>query len=172
MDKLEELATKIAIRDKILEYSIAMDRCNKKVGYNIFTEDSVLNMGEVFQGSGKEFVDNCCRNHLMLECTNHWMPETYVVVVSDTEAHSMTYGGNFYNAFKDAQGLQWSGGSWCRYYDKWRKCPDGQWRIFYREVANEIFNAWPVNNNVPTRQGTRDASDIHYKFFPEHKPEE
>lgn len=168
MDRLDILEAKIAIRDKIMEYSVAMDRCNKKVGYNVFTEDSQLNLPN-YQGSGKGFVDMCCVNHLYLECTNHWMPETLVYIDSETEAHSMTYGGNFYNSPKEETGAQTGGGSWCRYYDKWRKEADGQWRIYCREATYEVMMQYPVDCPWELAQGTRDETDIHYRFFPEHK---
>lgn len=167
MDAIDIALAKIAVRDKICEYSISMDLCNAEVGYNCFTVDSHLDYGPTYQGDGKGFVDMCCKQHFNLTATNHWMPMTYVVIDSETEAHSITWGGNFCATLPAEDGSQTQSASWCRYYDKWRKEADGQWRIYYREVGYEIFNSFPVVNDYPISPGTRDANDIHYKYFPE-----
>lgn len=172
MDPLEMLLAKDAIRDQIYRYCVSMDRWDLEVGYDIFTEDSVLDYGaDVYQGDGKGFVDMCCLlAHPNLYMTAHRMVNVLIAFDSPTEAHSQTYGhcNMILPPAEDGVSTQKLGAD-CRYLDRWVKCDDGVWRIRERLAVTDWNTQEAVTLTKPAAdyRGDKDTEPL-YSFFPEY----
>lgn len=76
---IQEVADRQAITDLLYRYCRAMDRIDHELGYGIWHDDGEADYGEnVFQGSGRGFIDHVCEQHSHL--INHSHQVTNVVI--------------------------------------------------------------------------------------------
>ena len=90
MDEIKTLLAKEAIRDQIYVYCRALDRIDNELGYSVFAEDSQVDYGPTYRGTGRGFIDNMLEQHRHMICTHHMMTNILIKVDGD-KAVSETY---------------------------------------------------------------------------------
>jgi SnoaL-like protein len=70
--ELEDLLAREAIRAQLHNYCRAMDRRDDRLGHAVWHEDGTADYGaDVFQGLGRDFVDQVSRSHLRRTAHSH-----------------------------------------------------------------------------------------------------
>ena len=133
-EQLKVLIEKEEIKDQIYRYCRAVDRIDKELGYSIFAEDSVVDYGPNYKGSGHGFIDYVLDVHRPMLSTHHMTSNTYIKV-KDNNAASETY---LYVSckMKGKENKTFSIEARCRYIDNWEK-RNGKWLIVKRIVAGD-----------------------------------
>lgn len=161
-DVLRELADRQAITDLIYRYCRAMDRIDAELGYSIWHEDATADYGqEVYQGSGRGFIDFACSQHRKALVHAHQVTNIIIELDGDRAA-SESYVISDLRAGQAPQVKQIT--TWGRYLDRWSK-RDGRWGIDHRVSIrdfSEIRDASPMP--IPER-GRRDRSDPSYTML-------
>lgn len=173
VDDLQVLLIKEAIHDQIVNYCISMDRLDQELGYNVFTEDCMIDFGpDIYQGDPKGFVDTCCLEwHPPLLATAHCMTNVKIVIDGPDAARSMMYGLILMVTNPDDEGNTTISFNHVRYHDQWVKQEDGQWRVSDRKVATD-WNGTVLQFTVslgPTYAERTTRTDAFCDLFPEYK---
>jgi hypothetical protein len=161
-DILRELADRQAITDLIYRYCRAMDRIDAELGYTIWHDDAVADYGEeVYQGSGRGFIDFVCNQHRSALIHAHQVTNIIIELDGDRAA-SESYVISDLRAGQPPQVKQIT--TWGRYLDQWSK-RNGRWGIDRRQAVrdfSEIRDASPMP--LPER-GKRDRTDPSYAIL-------
>ena len=80
MTELEQLVAKEAIRDQIYTYCRSLDRIDNELGYSVFAEDSEVDYGPTYKGTGRGFIDMMLDQHRQMISTSHMM--TNIIITS------------------------------------------------------------------------------------------
>lgn len=168
MEAIQELLNKQAIHDKLCAYCRSMDRIDVPLGYTVFTEDSAVDYGAHYQGSGWGFVDWSARTHAKTyQATSHQITNCLIrlgadglTAVSETYLHTLqlTKPGRDGNC----QEVHVAG----RYLDRW-VCIDGDWKISARQMVQDIAELRPCTCSLPRFGGRQDHADPSYALFEE-----
>lgn len=126
---LEELLAREAIRAQLHNYCRAMDRRDDALGHAVWHADGTADYGaDVFQGSGRAFVDQVSRNHLRRTAHSHQLA-TIGIEVDGEAATSEAYATvRLVTEAGDATTEELFVG---RYLDRW-SCREGRWAIDHR----------------------------------------
>ncbi len=169
MTDLEKLLAKDQMREKIYLYARCMDRCDNNLCDEVFTEDCTMDYGPQFQGSARGFCEWAAQNHQKnFDTTSHQYTNIIIKFKSDDEAVSEIYA--VVNLFgKDGwatePGKRKRITTHARYLDRWRRCADGQWRIYERHYCQEQCDLYDITLNLGGFNTQRGKDDIVYKLF-------
>ena len=160
---LEILIEKDKIRDQIFNYCRALDRIDNELGYTIFAEDSEVDYGPTYKGTGRGFIDMMLKMHRKMVSTHHMMTNILIKFNEDgTKAASETY---MYAAckYKNKKGeASFTVEARCRDIDNWEK-RDGKWVIVKRVVAGDNSFIIPAPQYTDDYNNGRDkVRDISY----------
>ena len=96
MTELEQLVAKEAIRDQIYTYCRSLDRIDNELGYSVFAEDSEVDYGPTYKGTGRGFIDMMLDQHRQMISTSHMMTNIIIKfneagdkAVSETYMHAI-----------------------------------------------------------------------------------
>ena len=133
-EELKVLMAKDAIRDQLYTYCHALDRIDAELGYTVFSEDSYVDYGPTYKGTGRGFIDQCLEEHRKNVSTHHMMTNILIKVDGD-KAASETY---MYAACKYPMedGRSYTVEARCRDIDNW-EFRNGKWLIVKRVVAGD-----------------------------------
>ncbi|MDE2303391.1 MAG: nuclear transport factor 2 family protein [Sphingomonadales bacterium] len=155
----EALADREAIREQIYRYCRAMDRIDHELGYSIWHEDGTADYGaDVFQGSGRGFIDHVCAVHAQLLTHNHQV-SNIVIALDGERAGSEAYvtarlrlerGGKLHEMTVVS-----------RYCDRWSK-RDGHWALDHRHTIMETDEIREVTAMKRHDTARRDRDDPSY----------
>ena len=161
---LRALLDKQAITDQLANYCRAVDRLDKPLGYAVFHEDSTADYGaDVYQGSGRGFIDSVCAAHLQTINHSHQVCNSVIVVDGDS-AGSETY---FHSATRImAGGKLIQIRVWGRYLDAWSR-RGGRWAIDRRRTLFDFDETRDILLTERHEQGTRDRTDPSYALLKE-----
>lgn len=137
MTELEQLVAKEAIRDQIYTYCRSLDRIDNELGYSVFAEDSKVDYGPTYKGTGRGFIDMMLDQHRQMISTSHMMTNIIIKfneagdkAVSETYMHAI-------NKYKNKAGqASFTVQARCRDIDNW-ELRDGKWLIVKRIVAGD-----------------------------------
>jgi SnoaL-like domain len=148
-----------AITDLIYRYCRAMDRIDPELGYSIWHPDGTADYGaNVFQGSGRDFVDHVCAQHR--GTLNHSHQVTNIIIALEGDrASSESYCTATLRIMRGDVLMQIS--VWNRYIDTWSK-RDGRWGIDARLAVIDFDEIRPVTAMSQTSRGSRDRNDPSY----------
>lgn len=165
-EELQILLSKQAIQEKIYNYCRAMDRMDNPLGFNIFSEDSIVDYGSHFQGSGRGFVEWANRTHKKVYlATSHQVTNIFIKISSDAmHAVSEAYLHTLQLARPDAGGKYREIHVAGRYLDEWI-CLDGEWKIRYRRYIQDISEMRECEHPLERFGGMRSHSDPSYALF-------
>ena len=160
---LEILIEKDKIRDQIFNYCRALERIDNELGYTIFAEDSEVDYGPTYKGTGRGFIDMMLKMHRKMVSTHHMMTNILIKFNEDgTKAASETY---MYAAckYKNKKGeASFTVEARCRDIDNWEK-RDGKWVIVKRVVAGDNSFIIPAPQYTDDYNNGRDkVRDISY----------
>lgn len=161
-DALQVLLAKDQIREKLVQYCRSMDRIDRELGYNVFTEDSHLIYGNYFDGTGREFIDWVCDFHATVVWTSHNVMNETIRVDGDT-AGSETYIIGCIRLL-DAEGNMMEQAIHGRYLDKW-VCIDGEWFVKERLFALDFNDTHAITEHTEHDYGRRDTTDPSYEVL-------
>lgn len=142
---LQLLLDREAIRDCLIRYCHAVDRCDADLLRTVYwpdgTDDHVF-----WKGTGAEFVDFCIpilktRDQTLHAISNH------LIRVEGDEARSQCY-YNAYERVKRKDGTSNDVTFIGRYLDVLTK-RDGEWRIFNRKCVIDSWRIWPDSADWP-----------------------
>lgn len=163
MTDLEILIEKDKIRDQIFNYCRALDRIDNELGYTIFAEDSEVDYGPTYKGTGRGFIDMMLKMHRKMVSTHHMMTNILIKFNEDgSKAASETY---MYAAckYKNKKGeASFTVEARCRDIDNWEK-RDRKWVIVKRVVAGDNSFIIPAPQYTDDYNNGRDkVRDISY----------
>lgn len=159
---LREVADRQAITDQLYRYCRAMDRIDNELGYTIWHEDGTADYGaEVFQGSGRGFIDHVSVQHASILQHSHQVTNIIIELDGD-RAGSEAYVTARLRIERDGKLLQMVVIS--RYLDTWSR-RDGRWAIDHRHTVmemDEVAEVTPMKRHDTAR---RDRSDPSYSVL-------
>jgi len=157
--RLEAAADRQEITDLIYRYCRSMDRMDHEQGYAIWHEDGTADYGpDVFQGSGRGFIDWVCESHKHLDAHSHQVTNIVIEVDGDkagSEAYCIA------TLRREHEGKHTQLMVWNRYIDQWSK-REGRWGIDKRVTVidfDEVREVTPIGQRT---LGSRDHSDPSY----------
>jgi SnoaL-like domain len=151
-----------AITDQIYRYCRAMDRIDADLGYTIWHENGTADYGaNVFQGSGRDFIDHVCAQHR--GTLNHSHQVTNIIIELDGDrAASESYCTANLRIMRGDVLTQIS--VWNRYIDSWSKRA-GRWAIDHRIAVIDFDEMRAVAAMSQTSRGSRDRNDPSYSVL-------
>lgn len=127
--ELEGLLAREAIRRRLHDYCRAMDRRDDELGYAVWHEDGTADYGaDVFQGLGRDFVDQVSRNHLRRTAHSHQLATIGIEVDGDTAVSEAYATVRLVTEAADGVSEERFVG---RYLDRWSR-REGRWAIDHR----------------------------------------
>lgn len=148
-----------AITDQIYRYCRAMDRIDRQLGYAVWHEDGTADYGpDIFQGTGRDFVDHVCVQHGQTLGHSHQMSNIIIETDGDKASSESAVTATL-RIMRGDQLMQIT--VWSRYVDSWSK-RDGRWAIDHRIAINDFDEIREVTPLRPTTRGSRDRSDPSY----------
>jgi hypothetical protein len=156
---LQAVADRQAITDQIYRYCRAMDRIDHELGYSIWHEDGTADYGkDVFQGSGRAFIDHVCIQHGHLLTHSHQVTNV-IIELDDDRAGSEAYVTATLRMERNGTLLQMVVLS--RYIDRWSK-RNGRWAIDHRVTVMDMDEIRAVTPMKQHDRGSRDRNDPSY----------
>lgn len=150
-----------AIEYLLKAYCRSMDRRDDELGRLVFFDDSTVDYGAMFQGSGHGFVAFSNRAHERFETHLHRISNTLVELSGD-HAASETYVDAQFRLRED--GALFDLYTRGRYLDRWER-REGRWAITHRRYVNEMAGKRPITEVPFAVEGVRDQSDPSYALF-------
>jgi hypothetical protein len=158
-ERLQELVDKQDITEVIYRYARSMDRLDAELGYSVFWPEATADYHEqMYQGTGKGFVDMCMAAHPGFLSHSHQFSNILITVDGDT-ATSETYGDVTLRR-ADADGRLIDTRNLGRYVDRWER-RDGEWRIIERTYVHDFDASTQPGSDFQTI-GARDRTDPSY----------
>jgi hypothetical protein len=173
----EQLAARAAIIDTTYQYCRAMDRMDKGLTLDCFTENATLSYSGIFEGDAKGFIEWLWPVHSKLVSHVHSLSNCLVSFADQTEPTSESY--IMTTLRLEDNGVLYDNIGNGRYFDRWTQEGD-RWRIKERAYTTTFTSAIPVKNldisghlnlkgkRLPVAAGTRDKSDPSYKIIGEY----
>jgi len=159
---LQDVAAREAIRQQLHNYCRAMDRRDDRLGYSVWHEDGTADYGpEIFQGLGRDFVDQVSQSHLGRTAHSHQIA-TVGIEVNGTRAASEAYVTVRLRTVADDGVTEelYAG----RYLDRW-SLRNERWAIDHRVWVLDFDEAdRPVSTRLPIGS-RRDPGDPSYAVF-------
>jgi hypothetical protein len=156
---VRDLADRQAITDLIYRYCRSMDRIDVELGYSIWHDDAVADYGaEVYQGSGRGFIDFVCEQHRGTLTHVHQVTNILIDLDGD-RAGSESYVVSDLRAGRGEQVKQIT--TWGRYIDQWSR-RNGRWGIDKRIAIRDFSEMRDVTPMPLPARGARDPSDPSY----------
>jgi hypothetical protein len=155
----DSMTDREAITDQIYRYCRAMDRIDHELGYSIWHENGLADYGpEVFQGTGRDFIDHVCKQHSGLLHHMHQMGNIIIEIDGDKAGSESCVIATLRMKRGDtlAQMMVWS-----RYIDSWSK-RDGRWALDKRMAVRDFDEIREVTAMYDHDTGKRDRTDPSY----------
>ena len=144
-------------------YCRGLDRMDKAMVYSVFSEDASAHYYDLYEGTGRGFVDWVWEAHAAMNRHSHQISNTLIELDGD-KASSEAYvtvvlwkrnGGDMIETVVRG-----------RYLDRWEKRED-QWLIVHREhvMDTQSVNGVPVAD-AANKESARDESDPSFRFIP------
>ena len=159
---VRELADRQAITDQIYRYCRSMDRIDHDLGYSVFHDDATVDYGEeVFQGSGRGFIDHVCAQHARTLIHLHQVTNILIELDGDRAA-SESYVFSDLRVGAEEQPKQIT--TWGRYLDQWSR-REGRWAIDRRIAIRDFSEIRDVTLMPLPKRSSRDKTDPSYAIL-------
>lgn len=182
MMKIEDLLAKQEIRERIVIYCRAIDRCDRNLLESVFHDDAMHDHGP-YKGPSRQFCDFALELLARLEYTTHQASNILIHMVDDNNALSETYFNAYHRikagveepAFPDHDLSQdedvWIAG---RYIDHFQR-RDGEWKIAKRCGIHDWVRWAPArdrgfSHSPANERGQRFPDDRSYHLAIGEKP--
>ena len=148
-----------AITDQIYRYCRAMDRMDHALGYSIWHNDGTADYGtDVFQGTGREFIDHVCIQHSQLLNHSHQM-SNIIIALNGDKAGSESYVTATLRMRRGDALKQMT--VWSRYVDTWSR-RERVWALDHRIAIRDFDEIRDVTAMYDHDIGKRDRTDPSY----------
>ncbi len=161
--QLQELIDKQAIREVLSRYCRALDRMDKNMAYAVWHEQGTAHYLDLYEGSGRGFVDWVWEAHAAMERHSHQINNLLITINGD-KAQSEAYVTVALWTCKDQQGQQQEIIARSRYLDQW-SYQQGRWAIDQRTHVLDMQTTHPLIRGEVNNQSTRDRNDASYQLF-------
>ncbi|MBW2268930.1 MAG: nuclear transport factor 2 family protein [Deltaproteobacteria bacterium] len=164
---LDDVIAKSAIRDVLSRYCRGLDRMDKDMAYATWHEDGTAHYIDIFEGTGRGFVDWVWQAHEPMECHSHQITNT-LIEVDGERATSESYVTVLLWMYADESGERTEIVGRGRYLDRWSR-RNGRWAIDHRTHVSDAqtFSVLGKEQQTPP-QGSRDESDPSFQFIPKY----
>ena len=158
-ETLSSMADRQAITDLIYRYCRSMDRIDAELGYTIWHDDAIADYGaEVYQGSGRGFIDHVCEQHRRTVTHSHQVTNIIIELDGD-RGSSESYVTSVVRFMRGDQLKQVT--TWGRYIDQWSR-RGGRWAIDKRVAIRDFDEVHDVTAMSRLDRAKRDTSDPSY----------
>ena len=169
MDKnLQQYLDKQAIRELVWRYCRAIDRRDYKLLAKLYSPDSVDEHGDMFQGSGADFVRWVPSMLGTMTTTTHHITNMLIEVNGD-HAQGELYALVYHRTTKEHGGnVHLVGG---RYLDHYVKIASGEWLFKHRKILLDWQHPLPdqpstSGQSPPKHAGIAGPDDLSYITLP------
>ena len=159
---LTDLLAKQEITEAIHKYCRAMDRMDNELGRSIFHPDAVADYGEMFQGTGHEFIDFVYDAHAGMLVHQHQIGNILIRVEGDRAVSESYVTATFQSQTEGGPLLKRR--SYGRYIAHWEK-RDGHWAISRRAYLHAMDETQPIQSSEYANCGRRDRDDLSYSVL-------
>lgn len=160
---LEDLLAQQQIREVLCQYCRGLDRMDKELAYAVWHEEGSALYHDMYEGSGRGFVDWVWDAHAPMERHSHQITNSIVQIEADT-AVSETYVTVALWTRPDTQGEQQEIIGRSRYLDSWSR-RDGRWAIDHREHILDMQTINTLNSGYVNTVSSRDNTDPSFKLL-------
>ena len=160
---MNDVQNKYAIYEVLCNYCRGLDRMDKALAYSVWHADGTALYHDLYEGSGRGFVDWVWQAHAQLERHSHQIANHIIQVDGDT-ARSETYVTATLWTLPDENDQQLELIAKSRYLDRWSK-HDGKWAIDHREHVLDMQSINLLQRGQVNAQSTRDVSDASFSLF-------
>lgn len=162
MSHINQLIDKQAIYEVICKYCRGLDRMDKEMAYSAWHDDGTALYHDIYEGSGRGFVDWVWESHAAMERHSHQIANHLIIVEGET-ARSETYVTVVLWTNPDSDGKQQEIVGKGRYLDLWSK-RGGEWAITHREHVLDMQTLHELNRGYVSEVSARDSSDPSFKI--------
>jgi len=163
-DKLiRELLVKQEIRDVLCRYCRGLDRNDKEMAYSVWHADATANYYDIYQGTGRGFIDWVWVAHEALERHSHQITNVLAQVDGDkavSEAYVTV--AAWTKPSDDGKQIEIIGRG--RYLDRW-SFRDNKWAIDHREYVSDMQTMSEPTKGPVSAKSTRDLTDASFEFI-------
>lgn len=138
-DQLNQLLDEREIARRLVDYCHAMDQCDVELGYSVFHPEAVADHGEIYQGTGRGFVDMVAATRKDSERYLHRISNIAIDVDGD-EATSESYVDAIVWLTQDDTPFEMNVRG--RYLDRWQRW-EGRWVISARRYVQDTDSLRP-----------------------------
>jgi hypothetical protein len=157
-DLLRDLSDRQQITELIYCYCRAVDRLDPELGASIWHEDGIIDLGELWRGTGRDWMAFTCDIHRRKVLVHSHRISNVTIQLDSDRAGSESYLTATVRMMEGVKLKQWT--HWGRYIDQW-SYRDQRWGIdkrLYVEDFAEIIDASPTG----PESGRRDRTDPSY----------
>jgi hypothetical protein len=165
---LNELLDREAIRDCLMRYCHAIDRCDEQMLRGVYWPEAIDEHG-MFNGPASEYVDMVMPMLRTMEATVHTVSNMWIELQGD-QARVETYMSAYHRA-ASRDGVMRDSIIAGRYLDRMEK-RDGEWRILHRLVVVDWLRQYPDSGDLTKtrvistmKPAARKPDDPYYSFF-------
>lgn len=148
------------ITDVLHRYCRSMDRMDRALGYTVWDNAGTADYGELFKGTGRDFIDFAYDVHRNQISTSHRISNISINCAGE-EAGSETY--VVVDVLSEADGEVVLRTGRARYLDKWVR-RNGRWRITHRQFILDFITTHVVEQPV-IGNAQRNGSDPSYALL-------
>ncbi len=160
---IEALIAKQQIYDVLCNYCRALDRMNKELAYAVWHEDGTALYHDMYEGTGRGFVDWVWQAHDAMERHSHQLANSLIDVTGHT-ASSETYVTVTLWTLPNEQGEQQEIIGKGRYLDRWSK-RTGKWAIDHREHVLDLQSVCDLKRGFVSLESKRNRTDPSFEFL-------
>ena len=156
-EDIQRLVSRQEIQEVLCNYCRGLDRMDKDLAYSVWHEDGTALYHDMYEGTGRGFVDWVWEAHAAMERHSHQITNSLMTIVGD-KATSETYVTVVLWTKPDAAGRQQEIIGRGRYLDTWSK-RTGKWGIDHREHILDMQTIHDLNRAYVSDVSARDTSD-------------
>lgn len=160
---MNSLQEKQAIYEVLCNYCRGLDRKDKALAYSVWHDAGTALYHDIFEGSGREFVDWVWDAHALMERHSHQITN-HIIQVNGELACSETYVTVVLWSLPDEDGGQREIIGRGRYLDQWSK-RDGKWAIDHREHVLDMQTIHDLHRGYVNAVSARDTTDPSFKLL-------
>ncbi len=164
MNALDTLIAKQEIRDVLSRYCRGLDRMDKEMAEAVWHEDGTANYLEMYEGTGRGFVDWVWEAHAAMQCHSHQITNVLIEVDGD-RATSEAYVTVVLWTKPGRDGRQREILVRGRYLDRWER-RQGSWAIGHRTHVVDTQTVSKLEPAPVSAASARDESDPSFAFIP------
>jgi hypothetical protein len=163
-DLLRDLSDRQQITELIYRYCRAVDRLDPELGASIWHEDGIIDLGDLWRGTGRDWMKFTCDIHRRQVLVHSHRISNITIQLDGDRAGSESY-VNATVRMMDGDRLKlWT--HWGRYIDEWSRRKQ-RWGIEKRQYDEDFAEAVDASPAGP-ESGRRDRTDPSYAALRRH----